>query len=68
MDKTYKKRGVGKELQHLTKAKLGPHCNLIVIVALDAVDYYPRLDTTTEGTGVIICHWKKTFDNCIQDK
>ena len=39
----YQRRGIGKQLQALTQAQLGPHCKLILIAAPAAHDYYARL-------------------------
>jgi len=39
----YQKSGIGKRLQALTQAQLGPHCKLILIAAPAANSYYRQL-------------------------
>ncbi|WP_430462352.1 GNAT family N-acetyltransferase [Thalassolituus sp. LLYu03] len=39
----YQKRGIGRELIHLTQQQLGPHCKLILLAAPAASEYYGPL-------------------------
>jgi len=43
VDERYQRLGIGKRLQALTQAQLGPRCNLIIIAAPAADDYYAQL-------------------------
>ena len=43
VDKAYQKRGIGKKLIELTKSKLGPKANLILLAAPKAQQYYPKI-------------------------
>ncbi len=40
------KMGIGKQLQSITQAQLGPHCKLILIAAPAANAYYERIGYT----------------------
>lgn len=40
------KMGIGKQLQKITQAQLGPHCKLILIAAPAANAYYERMGYT----------------------
>ena len=46
VDKEFQSQGIGKELQILTKAQLGPRCKLILISAPAANEYYPKIGYT----------------------
>lgn len=39
----YQRRGIGKQLQRLTQAQLGPRCKLILIAAPAAHGYYGQI-------------------------
>jgi ribosomal protein S18 acetylase RimI-like enzyme len=43
VDREFQRRGIGRELIARTQAELGPRCNLILLSAPAAVDYYPKL-------------------------
>lgn len=43
VDQAYQHQGVGKQLQVLTKAQLGPKCKLILIAAPAADEYYGKI-------------------------
>ncbi|MFQ5511489.1 MAG: GNAT family N-acetyltransferase [Candidatus Krumholzibacteriia bacterium] len=43
VDRSFQRRGIGRELIRLTRDNLGPRCTLILLSAPAAVDYYPRL-------------------------
>lgn len=43
VDQAYQKAGVGKALIRLTKSKLGPRANLILLAAPKAEGYYPKI-------------------------
>jgi GNAT superfamily N-acetyltransferase len=43
VDEDYQKMGIGKQLQVLTQAQLGPKCSLILLAAPAANDYYSHV-------------------------
>jgi predicted N-acetyltransferase YhbS len=43
VDQAYQRQGIGRELIALTKSRLGPKANLILLAAPKAVGYYARL-------------------------
>ncbi|HZR16399.1 MAG TPA: GNAT family N-acetyltransferase [Verrucomicrobiae bacterium] len=43
VDESYQKLGIGKQLIQLTKSKLGPRANLILLAAPKAEEYYPKI-------------------------
>ena len=43
VDEAYQHKGIGRELIRLTKSKLGPKANLILLSAPKAVTYYPKI-------------------------
>lgn len=43
---SHQKRGIGKQLQVITQSRLGPRCNLILIAAPAAKDYYEHIGFT----------------------
>jgi ribosomal protein S18 acetylase RimI-like enzyme len=43
VDEDYQKMGIGKQLQVLTQAQLGPKCSLILLAAPAANDYYSHI-------------------------
>jgi GNAT superfamily N-acetyltransferase len=43
VDKNYQKRGIGKELIRLTRARLGGHAKIILLSAPKAETYYPKI-------------------------
>ena len=49
VDEAYQGRGIGRHLQALTQERLGPRCNLIVIAAPNADDYYAHLGGYTRN-------------------
>ncbi len=44
--KEYQRRGIGKQLQVVTQAQLGPQCNLILLAAPAANAYYKHIGFT----------------------
>ena len=44
-----KKKGVGKELIHLTK-KEAPNATVILLAAPEAIDYYPHIGMSKNNT------------------
>ncbi len=46
VDQDYQKKGIGKQLQKLTQAELGPECKLILLAAPDAHSYYKHIGFT----------------------
>jgi GNAT superfamily N-acetyltransferase len=43
VDQAYQKAGIGKKLIELTKSRLGPRANLILLAAPKAEGYYPKI-------------------------
>lgn len=43
VDQAYQRGGIGRELLRLTQAQLGPRCNVILVAAPAANDYYGRI-------------------------
>jgi ribosomal protein S18 acetylase RimI-like enzyme len=43
VDEDYQRRGIGKRLLAMTQQQLGPKCNLILLAAPKAADYYKPL-------------------------
>src|SRR3954469_14097270 len=43
VDENYQKRGIGRELIHLTQSKLGTKAKLILLSAPKAENYYPKV-------------------------
>jgi ribosomal protein S18 acetylase RimI-like enzyme len=43
VDAEYQRVGIGKELVHLIKEKLGEEVTLLLVAAPSAVEYYPRI-------------------------
>lgn len=43
---SHQRQGIGRELLQRTKAALGPKCNIVLLAAPKAVDYYPHLGFT----------------------
>ena len=43
IDRDYQNRGLGRHLLKLTKQQLQPKCNLILLSAPAATDYYPHI-------------------------
>ncbi len=43
VDRTYQKQGIGRELIRETRNQLGPGCNLILLAAPAAMNYYPHI-------------------------
>ncbi len=46
VDAAYQRQGIGVELMALTQAQLGPRCNLILLAAPAAADYYGHVGFT----------------------
>ena len=43
VDEAYQHAGIGKELQRLTRSRLGPRCQMILLAAPAAKDYYGKI-------------------------
>ncbi len=43
VDVAYQKQGIGRELIRVTRRKLGPRANLILLAAPKAESYYPKI-------------------------
>lgn len=60
VDERYQKRGIGKRLIDETQSRLGPQCNLILLSAPAAVEYYPRIGFEKHPQAWILEHGKHT--------
>lgn len=52
--KEYQRKGIGKELIHLTREKIGEQTTLILLSAPAAIDYYPKVGMQLIDNGFII--------------
>lgn len=52
--KEYQRKGIGKELIHLTREKIGEQTTLILLSAPAAIDYYPKVGMQIIDNGFII--------------
>lgn len=43
IDAQYQRRGIGKQLIHETRQRLGRECMIVLLAAPDANDYYPKI-------------------------
>ena len=43
VDGNFQKKGIGTQLISLTQSMLGPHCQIILLSAPAAADYYPHI-------------------------
>jgi GNAT superfamily N-acetyltransferase len=43
VDRSYQRRGLGRELIRRTRSQLHPECTLILLAAPDAREYYPHI-------------------------
>jgi len=46
VDQAYARQGIGRRLIAEMRARLGPHCSLILLSAPAAVEYYPHIGFT----------------------
>ncbi len=51
---TLQRQGIGRQLVHLTRERIGPATTLVLISAADALDYYPKLGMTPTTNGFLI--------------
>jgi ribosomal protein S18 acetylase RimI-like enzyme len=51
---SHQRQGIGKKLQKLTQAQLGPRCNLILLAAPSANNYYEPLGYESNPRGWIL--------------
>lgn len=51
---THKRQGIGRQLVHLTRERIGPATTLVLISAAGALDYYPKLGMAPATNGFII--------------
>jgi len=54
VDVDFQRRGIGKKLIRETRKNLGPRCNLILLAAPNAVDYYPRIGFTPHWSACVL--------------
>ncbi len=54
VDRTYQRRGIGRQLVRLTQQRLGPHCKIILLAAPKAAGYYPRIGFTQHSSAWLI--------------
>jgi predicted N-acetyltransferase YhbS len=50
----FQRKGIGKKLIELTKAKIGPQCMLLLLSAPGAVNFYPKIGFKKVDNGFII--------------
>jgi predicted N-acetyltransferase YhbS len=43
VDSAYQRRGIGKQLIHETKKRLGRECMVVLLAAPKANEYYPKI-------------------------
>lgn len=51
---THKRRGIGRQLVHLTRQRIGPATTLVLFSAAEAIAYYPKLGMAPATNGFII--------------
>lgn len=51
---THQRKGIGKRLQKLTQAQLGPRCNVILLAAPAANNYYEPLGYASNPRGWVL--------------
>ncbi len=54
VDVAYQKQGIGRELIRVTRRKLGPRANLILLAAPKAESYYPKIGFTAHRSAWIL--------------
>jgi ribosomal protein S18 acetylase RimI-like enzyme len=54
VDVAYQHQGIGKRLIHETQLRLGKRCNLFLVAAPAAVDYYPKLGLTQHHSAWVL--------------
>jgi len=54
VDVDYQRRGIGRELIHLTQSRLGAKAKLILLSAPGAVDYYPKMGFNAHPSAWVI--------------
>jgi GNAT superfamily N-acetyltransferase len=54
VDQDFQAKGIGRELIRLTRAQLGPRCNLILLSAPAATGYYPRIGFTQHNSAWVM--------------
>ena len=54
VDRAFQRTGIGRELIHRTKDRLGPRCMLILLSAPAATDYYPHLGFTRHDSAWVL--------------
>ncbi len=59
VDTEYQKQGIGKKLIELTRTRLGPRANLILLAAPKAQQYYPRIGFEQHPSAWILPPGKK---------
>jgi len=50
----FQRKGIGKKLIELTKAKIGPRCMLLLLSAPGAVNFYPKIGFKKVDNGFMI--------------
>jgi GNAT superfamily N-acetyltransferase len=59
VDKNYQKRGIGKELIRLTRARLGGHAKIILLSAPKAETYYPKIGFESHRSAWVLAAQKQ---------
>jgi ribosomal protein S18 acetylase RimI-like enzyme len=62
VDVAYQRRGIGKRLIQLTQDALGQRCNIILLSAPAAVDYYPHFCFKRHEQAWVLARAKKLND------
>lgn len=54
VDLDYQRRGIGATLVAEIKTAIGPECNIVLLSAPDALDYYPKLGFKKIDNGFVL--------------
>ena len=54
VDEKLQRSGIGRALIRETQKKLGPRCNIILLAAPKAVDYYPRVGFSSHPSAWVL--------------
>ncbi|MGA2137808.1 MAG: GNAT family N-acetyltransferase [Verrucomicrobiia bacterium] len=54
VDEKFQKSGIGRQLIHETRLRLGPRCRIVLLAAPKAVDYYPKVGFTRHDSAWVL--------------
>ena len=54
VDEKFQKSGIGRQLIHETRRRLGPRCRIVLLAAPKAVDYYPKVGFTRHDSAWVL--------------